>query len=581
MFEMYKERMEDIVEKSSEIKNIAEKWELSNVERQYKKILERWEQKDLNIAVVGKVKKGKSSLINALIGENLLPVDILPARVCDILLRYGEKEKALIQDCDGNLLHVSRDDFQKHVSTGSLANAQKAEVTFPSAFLNKGIRLVDTPGFADIDEIRSEVANVIIPQMDALVVVLDVSAGGLDATEMEFLKTQVFSSQTGKLFFVLNKTDMVENLEDMEQISAYVKKELQNFIAEPRIIPVSARLEMESIISGEKIEHENSGLSGLRRELASFVENEAGVAIISSAARDATNMARHVESGLETVLNSQSRTKEDLREQIRKLQSERKRLEKNFGARRTEANQELENLLMRFQNRLDEFMGRYTSKFHNRVMLLHMDDLKNPGLAAEMQKGIEMQMRCFMESQTRELAMELDEIMLYWDIQLEQAFENIQINLSEGELVVIPHFEQNDHFVIPGVLLTGWVFLGFFNFILLALTTSLAGDTIKKALMQILMNPAKTRKMISDQVYETLEDIRNSIFCRFSSEMRSAFQKRLKENIKAFDMQLEGVEESIRNHIQKLDDPDYRQKMSELETDLKRIKQISKNLFGK
>ncbi|MEE4358890.1 MAG: dynamin family protein [Desulfococcaceae bacterium] len=574
MFEMYKERMDEIGQRASELQAVANKWGFTHAESRFQKIQERRKQHDLTIAFVGKVKKGKSSLINALVGEPLLPSDILPASVCNVLVRYGDKEDAVIMDKQGHLSHVSRQKLRESISCGKLANARKAEVTLPSQFLKTGLRLVDTPGFADVDEIRSEVVNTVIPQVDALVVVLDTESGGIDASEKEFLATQVFSTHTGKIFFAMNKSDKVGEQKGVEQLLGYINAVVKAFTDHPRVFAVSSRNELQKIMQGAETDFP-SGIPELRQALTDYVEKEAGSAVVNSMMRDFGNLARAVGSGLETQLKSLSESKEELQTRIETLQKDRTRIQEKMVEIDKKARRKVEDILLKFQGSLADFISRYSSKLRTAIMMLSMDDLKDPGLASELQSGVNLQMKCFMEREARKISPLLDEVFEEWNEDTEAQFSSLLRHGTANLTAILPQIYRNDSFVIPGLLIGGWVFLGMMNFLLLLLATHYAGDTIKSAVLSLIANPSKVKSDFADQVCQKLEEIRQSLYQRFSEDLMNRFQSRLTENMADYDANLDMVEQSVRNLMLSFNEPKTGTKAEEIRRDLAKIRELT------
>src|SRR5271155_994235 len=105
----------------------------------------------LHLAVLGQMKRGKSSFINALLGAEILPSGVLPVTAIITEIKYGPKPEAEIA--------YSVEDFREkitpeHLSTyiteagnpGNRKQVARVEVAYPSPLLANGIILIDTPG---------------------------------------------------------------------------------------------------------------------------------------------------------------------------------------------------------------------------------------------------------------------------------------------------------------------------------------------------------------------------------------------------------------------------------------------------
>ena len=142
-----------------------------------------------SIAVVGRMKVGKSTLLNALLGpsdsvtEAPLPVEDLPCTATLIKLRYSDdpycrpyvwdKSRnaigAALPDWDFREFHQKARIYQQGNETNIFDNIAEFEVGWPSALLRAGITLIDTPGISEAPE-RTELTRAAIAKVDAAVV---------------------------------------------------------------------------------------------------------------------------------------------------------------------------------------------------------------------------------------------------------------------------------------------------------------------------------------------------------------------------------------------------------------------------
>lgn len=106
--------------------------------------------KAIDVAVVGQFKSGKSSLINSLTGEALLPVGVVPVTAIVTRIRYGILPKLIIQFTDGKELETSLDELPDYVTEKlnpeNIKEVSQAIVELPALEQFKKINLIDTPG---------------------------------------------------------------------------------------------------------------------------------------------------------------------------------------------------------------------------------------------------------------------------------------------------------------------------------------------------------------------------------------------------------------------------------------------------
>ena len=115
---------------------------------------ERADSSIFNLVVVGEFKRGKSSVLNALIGADVLPVGVVPLTAIATILEYGELPAAHAEFQDGSEQQVPLDALWDYVTEkGNPVNAKgvrEVRIAWPSPWLKSGVRLVDTPGIGSV-----------------------------------------------------------------------------------------------------------------------------------------------------------------------------------------------------------------------------------------------------------------------------------------------------------------------------------------------------------------------------------------------------------------------------------------------
>jgi Dynamin family len=179
---------------------------------------ERLELGLFRLVVMGEIKKGKSSFINALLGEpDLLPTanDVATSTVFKVL--YGPAKKYLVffqPDVDSGKRLPPRVITSVEVSaygteSGNPANAKRVDfigVELPNPLLKDGLVIVDTPGVGGLFKAHRQITWAYAPNADAVIFVLDSVESVISADEVSFLK-ELTSKVTKRVYFVQTKTD--------------------------------------------------------------------------------------------------------------------------------------------------------------------------------------------------------------------------------------------------------------------------------------------------------------------------------------------------------------------------------------
>ena len=149
-----------------------------------KEIIEKYEKKEFMLVAVGEARRGKSSLLNALINEviPIFPVDINVCTNVVTYLRYGKKEKieAISQKENGNckIEEITREQIQDYVSEkgnpNNYKNVTALNVYLPNEFLRNGIVVVDTPGVGSLNIVHAQTSYSVLPDADLSVIHMQV-----------------------------------------------------------------------------------------------------------------------------------------------------------------------------------------------------------------------------------------------------------------------------------------------------------------------------------------------------------------------------------------------------------------------
>src|SRR5207247_10078541 len=121
-------------------------------------------------------KRGKSTLINALLGGPILPMAVVPLTSIVTEVRYRSEPGITIEHLDGRREEIATEELAGFVTEpGNPLNqkrVRRAVVPPPSPFLRQGVGIVDTPGVGSIFEHNSELTYEFLAESDAVIVVL-------------------------------------------------------------------------------------------------------------------------------------------------------------------------------------------------------------------------------------------------------------------------------------------------------------------------------------------------------------------------------------------------------------------------
>lgn len=232
-----------------------------------------------HLAVLGQFKRGKSTLLNALVGYPLLSTGVLPlttvptflfgSSTTTLRLRYvtGAVEETNARPLDEMAVAIAAATTEEH-NPHNLKGLDRVDVgVLFNPWLNDLI-LIDTPGIGSTHSHNTDAAHAILPECDAALFVLSVDPPMTEA-EADYLAT--ICRTVSRIIIVLNKVDLVDQ-GDQEKALAFLMSVLAQRAApqiDPRIFPVSARLALAARQNGDRNGLEASGLPALERHVRS------------------------------------------------------------------------------------------------------------------------------------------------------------------------------------------------------------------------------------------------------------------------------------------------------------------------
>ena len=128
------------------------------------------------VACVGQFKRGKSTLLNALVGHAVVPTGFVPVTAVPTVIRFGDELHARVRMRDGSWQDVAMTDLKEYVTEELNPENKKAvdgaEVFVPSPLLSSGMCFVDTPGLGSVFTGNTATTQAFIPHIDAALVVV-------------------------------------------------------------------------------------------------------------------------------------------------------------------------------------------------------------------------------------------------------------------------------------------------------------------------------------------------------------------------------------------------------------------------
>lgn len=218
------ERTSSEVELLAKIERVVTERGLVEFRSSIAAIADRLEDQTLEVAVFGRVSAGKSSLLNAILGEDILPVGVTPITAVPTRIRFGAQTLLTVAFAEraaqtfeiGRLMEFASEKGNPH----NEKRVTRIVLDLPSPRLREGVTLVDTPGLGSLATTGASETLAYLPKCDLGVVLID---SGSTLTPEDLRTIETLQEAGIPVQVLLSKADMLSG-EEAEHMVAYVKE---------------------------------------------------------------------------------------------------------------------------------------------------------------------------------------------------------------------------------------------------------------------------------------------------------------------------------------------------------------------
>lgn len=366
-----------------------------------------------NLVVLGEFKRGKTTFLNAFLGADILPTDVLPLTSIVTLIRFGQEIRIEVNFINGDIKTITPYELLDYVTeAGNPGNEKKVKqvlLKHPSPYLKDGIMLIDTPGVGSIYRNNTDETYNYLPKVDAAIFLLS-SDQPISQSEIDFLKD--ITRYSAKTFFILNKIDYLSE-KDRQKTLEFSKKVLidRAGLTDVNIYPLSAKLALEGKIEHDVNKLKASNFQLFTASLENFLLSEKGLAAISAACNKGRNAAYELRLGLELEIKALGIPIEELKakialfdEMVKELRQEQEDNSYIFKGEMNKVYHELEREITRFQKIYNETLTREIEQIY------HKQSLSGRKLMSYIEKYIENRIRTAFEERRPEIEKKIKEI---------------------------------------------------------------------------------------------------------------------------------------------------------------------------
>lgn len=298
----YQSMITSVASGLKQVSNICSHVSMNAHAENLNQLQEKLSEHIFSVGIMGEFRRGKSTVINALLGQSIVPSDIVPTSATLNYIKWGTTKRGVVNFKDGTKKEVGIDELSNYITKITAESEKMAEtvedavVYYPCPFCQNGVQIIDTPGLND-DERMTAISENVIPTLDAIIMVL-VPDSPFSQTEAEFVRNKVMTSDLGRIIFVVNKIDVVDE-DDRSRLLNSIKEKIKTSVLQKtidvygedseeykatlekigdiRIYPVSARKALKGKMNNDIKMIADSGYNEFEKALSILLTEERGM----------------------------------------------------------------------------------------------------------------------------------------------------------------------------------------------------------------------------------------------------------------------------------------------------------------
>jgi len=398
--------------KVEQISNLIERCEpvfkdlrMKNWQDNAKKLLVRLRTDTFKVLVIGEFKRGKSTLINAMLGDEILPAFATPCTAVINEIKWGEEKRSLLHirnDVDkdvmvdlqarladegkgvpkreGAPIEIGIDEIEKFVVIPDPAQDQArsvaespfdhVEIFWPLDLCRNGVEIIDSPGLNEHGT-RTKVTTDYLSRVDAVLFVMSCQVLASES-EMQVVENYIKASGHEYIFFIANRFDQIRKRE-RERLVQYALQKLSKHtkFGSEGVHFLSAADALDGRLESDDALVEDSGILKLESSLAQFLTSERGKIKLLQPAKELLYGVREArEKEIQRQLEMLSMDSEKLEERYQKVKPDledaehkKRQIVEKINNHRSRLGQEVRRITMARLRELKDLVGQWVDEY--------------------------------------------------------------------------------------------------------------------------------------------------------------------------------------------------------------------------
>ena len=426
--------------------NICKKLDLQEHAESLEKVSSRLQNHVFRVGIMGEFKRGKSTVINSLLGQEVVPADIMPCSATLNRIVWDAVPHAQINfkpDESGRTPRpkdVSVEELSGYVtkltseSEEQASMVEDAVVYYPCKFCQDGVEIIDTPGLND-DERMDKISESVIPMLDAIIMVV-VPGSPFGISEANFVRNKIMTSDLSRLIFIVNKIDTVRP-KDRQRCVDGIREKIEKTILEKaasmygkdskeyktaqsklggiRIYSISAADALDGKLEGDDELLNGSGMPEFEEALTKLLTEERGMLELAPTVNAVVSKIKEADETIVMRSNAMNMEQEKFEqmqkeaiEKIKKSREEKVQKVREIKGIAASLYQELQPDVVEAYNAIDETVSQYIENYS-----ITARDFADEGTVAAFQEsvseGINQQFAMSIQENTEKLQVKIQE----------------------------------------------------------------------------------------------------------------------------------------------------------------------------
>ncbi|MCD8090513.1 MAG: dynamin family protein [Clostridiales bacterium] len=460
-FDKLKDKVLDIL---NEAKDYYDKWEITDKAEAFNVHIENLKNNEFSIVVVGEFSAGKSTFLNALMGERILPSFSSETTATINFLKDKSKApngtEAVVYFKDGHTKEFKKADYsvlEKYLTKNDEINVakeiEKVDYYLDSKFLKEGVMLVDSPGLNGNEEGHKEMTEAQIEKSSASIFMFRAEQPG-SKSDFEFLSN--LKKKVNTIIFVLNKIDEIKASENqtVETVIETLKKNYKKYFPDEKTIPeiigiaaypaLVARSSKELEYERKKVHTPEEKAEYLKLSRFQIFEDrlwkfltqgEKAKSMLVEPVDKTLNFLKEEKDKNEEFISylDNNNSKEDIDDQIEEIEAKERDIRKQLDATALEIGQDIKNITDdikgEIKDKMDAFKKRQNSIIDSWTTI---DDYEE--YVESINSTIKRQTEIIMEEAAEEMGNQAENLMLdkYNNIMSTIDIPNVKFNNIEN-----------------------------------------------------------------------------------------------------------------------------------------------------